>query len=85
MLTGAGNVISGNTVAGIWLRDATNNVVQGNYIGTDATGTKGIPNDPTGSTFDGIDLVDGASNNVIGGASTRRPRHPFRPREPDLR
>ena len=38
---GAGNLISGNTAYGIYISDlgTSNNVVQGNLIGTDATGT----------------------------------------------
>jgi hypothetical protein len=41
-----------------------NNVVAGNYIGTDVTGTVAI-----GNTGDGVDAVSGASNNVIGGTA----------------
>src|SRR6185503_13493709 len=41
---GAGNVISGNTNIGVWLfgPSASNNVVPGNLIGTDATGNTAI-------------------------------------------
>ncbi len=67
-LTGAGNLISGNVNAGIYLSGATSNVIQGNYIGTNAAGTAAVPNDSSGS-YDGIDLIDGSSNNVIGGIS----------------
>ena len=43
----ARNVISGNLASGVILLFAgsTGNVVAGNYIGTDATGTAAIPND----------------------------------------
>src|SRR5262249_45264699 len=45
---GARNVISGNSFCGIWLSgggmDAENNLVQGNYIGTDSTGTAPLGN-----------------------------------------
>jgi hypothetical protein len=61
--TGAGmrNVISGNN-RGITMEfNSPGNVIQGNYIGTDATGTFKIGNDP-GS---GIDV--GAPSNTIGG------------------
>ena len=60
----ARNVISGNTAAGIDLLGsrATGNLIQGNYIGTDATGTVGL-----GNSFFGVALEDGARNNAIGG------------------
>lgn len=56
------NVISGNG-SGIMMFPNTSsyNVVLGNYIGTDATGTL-----PRGNLFDGIQIHAGA-NNVIGG------------------
>src|SRR5207253_701561 len=45
---GAGNVISGNASWGVLIDQAggssTGNLVQGNFIGTDAGGTVGIPN-----------------------------------------
>jgi uncharacterized repeat protein (TIGR01451 family) len=65
--SGAGNVISGNADEGIDLTDAgtSNNRVEGNYIGTNAAGTSDIPNDQ-----EGVSLQNGASDNIIGGAST---------------
>ena len=41
---GQGNLISGSTYSGIILQDSgtANNQVVGNYIGTDATGTKAL-------------------------------------------
>ena len=61
-----GNVISGNTSEGIRLTnaDTTANVIQGNFIGTDSTGTTAVPNG-----FAGVTFYDGANSNVIGGAS----------------
>ena len=63
-MTGAGNVISGNGDSGVLIIDvgSTNNVVQGNYIGTDATGTRDI-----GNTRSGVTIALGASSNMIGG------------------
>jgi hypothetical protein len=60
---GAGNVISGNR-HGIVLGSfqTTSNVVQGNFIGTDATGTFSIPN-----KGDGVQ-IDISRNNLIGGS-----------------
>ncbi len=61
---GAGNLISGNLGSGILLRgsNVVNNVIEGNFIGTDLTGTNAIPNEIAGVTID-----TGASLNVIGG------------------
>src|SRR5207245_6428922 len=47
---GSGNLISGNGLYGVALPDATGNQVQGNFIGTDVTGTNPIPNDGPGIT-----------------------------------
>ena len=60
------NVISGNNNDGIifWNSGATLNVVQGNYIGIDATGTAAL-----GNTQDGIAMGGGANNNTVGGAT----------------
>ncbi len=59
---GAGNVISGNQT-GIILEAATGAVVQGNLIGTDASGTQ-----PLGNTDAGMFLGSSSnSDNVVGG------------------
>ncbi|MFO0850510.1 MAG: right-handed parallel beta-helix repeat-containing protein [Gemmataceae bacterium] len=62
----ARNVISGNTVQGVVLNDpgTSNNVVQGNYIGTDWTGTVGLSN-----LANGVVIRGGASANTIGGTT----------------
>src|SRR5262249_40399991 len=65
----AGNLISGNgdpAVAppfgdGVITRQASGNVVQGNYVGTDGAGQA-----PLGNRRNGI-LLDNASDNLIGG------------------
>jgi hypothetical protein len=66
---GAGNVISGNgnnalQDAAIYIVNAgtTANFVQGNYIGTNATGTAALANNATGLWISG-----GTTNNTIGG------------------
>jgi titin len=65
---GAGNLISGNIGNGVRveLTASTGNLVQGNLIGTDVTGTEAL-----GDGSDGVDsavLIDAsASNNTIGG------------------
>jgi titin len=60
---GAGNVISGNNSQGILLDDSvTTIVVQGNYIGTDASGTVAL-----GNGASGVLIENGAMYNTIGG------------------
>ncbi len=58
----ARNVISGNPNFGVWIGAATNNTVQGNWIGLNANGTAALPN-----TFNGIYVIDGAQSNWITG------------------
>jgi uncharacterized repeat protein (TIGR01451 family) len=71
-LAGCGNLISGNgpqhqgsgvIAGGVVISGgfATGNVLQGNDIGTDVTGTMAVPNFPAG-----VDIVD-APNSLIGG------------------
>jgi hypothetical protein len=61
-------VISGNLGVGIHIRnDSPNNLVQGNFIGTNASGTARIvPKDEPNSTAQGIQ-IDNSVNTVIGG------------------
>ncbi len=65
--TGAGNVISGNSQAGIIItnKGTMRNLVQGNWIGTSSSGTLAIANGT-----DGIDISSGALLNTIGGTSS---------------
>jgi CSLREA domain-containing protein len=59
------NVISGNSQGGVYITgaDATENRVQGNYIGTDRNGQL-----DRGNTLSGVAIDLGASRNQIGGA-----------------
>jgi parallel beta-helix repeat protein len=60
----ARNIISGNATFGVVLTNgATASLVQGNYVGTDITGTKGL-----GNSFDGV-LLDNAPGNTVGGTT----------------
>src|SRR5829696_2188460 len=65
----ARNLISGNAFDGVFMQGdpvgtpADSNRIQGNYIGTDRTGTKDLGND-----FDGI-FLDAASGTTIGGTT----------------
>jgi len=63
---GAGNIISGNVQNGVLVisNGAFGNVIQGNYVGVDATGANALPN-----TYDGVQIEDGAAGNMIGGAN----------------
>ncbi len=62
---GAGNLISGNTRAGILIRNgASTNTMEGNFIGTDVTGMIDL-----GNGEDGV-FIDESPNNTVGGAAT---------------
>ena len=69
-VAGAGNVISGNASNGIHIRvfagsgtQDLDNIIQGNFIGTDTSGTLDL-----GNADAGVLLDQGASANLIGGA-----------------
>jgi uncharacterized repeat protein (TIGR01451 family) len=66
--TGAGNVVSGNTGNGISVNGvaATDNIIQGNVIGTDPAGANRIANGAIG-----IDIIS-AQRTVVGGAGGAR-------------
>ncbi len=68
--TGAGNLISGNLGYGVTITISqitgvtpTGDVVQGNQIGTDITGTVALPDNG------GVDITDSADDNTIGGTA----------------
>ena len=63
---GAGNLISGNSSQGLVISDTgtNNNVVLGNFIGTNATGGASLANG-----FSGVQISGGAQNNTIGGTT----------------
>src|SRR5262249_14302731 len=72
---GAGNVISGQGDFGIALFGASSNLIQGNLIGTDKTGTVALGNDennnPIGWSGINIENFGGAvaNNNTLGGTT----------------
>ena len=67
----ARNLISGNTNVGIMIHNGgSNNVVQGNRIGTNAAGTAAVPNGPGGIQLLGADPPFGVSGNTIGGTAS---------------
>lgn len=57
----AHNIIQGNGNVGILVRTGSDNIITGNYIGTDYTKTMSVGNDR-----DGILLDYGSKNNIIG-------------------
>ena len=67
---GAGNVISGNDLDGV-LIISSDNIVQGNKIGTDVTGTAPLGNGPAGGgTLGGAGVrFFSGSHNTIGGTT----------------
>ncbi|MBL8795888.1 MAG: right-handed parallel beta-helix repeat-containing protein [Planctomycetia bacterium] len=67
---GLRNIISGNGANGVVIAGSTElgNLVVGNFIGTDRTGTRRV-----GNFLDGVVIRDGASFNTIGGASQPSP------------
>ncbi len=65
----ARNIISANAGSGVEIDGANDNLVEGNYVGTDKTGTVGLGNDQIveNVAYGGISLLDGAAGNTIGG------------------
>ncbi len=63
---GAGNLISANGGNGIYISDpgTSGNAVEGNRIGTDASGTHAL-----GNVDSGVAIQNGASNNTVGGTA----------------
>jgi titin len=63
---GAGNVLSGNLYFGLQIFGAgtDDNLAEGNFVGTDLTGTKAVPNQ-----YAGVAVGDGPMNNTIGGTA----------------
>lgn len=66
-----GNVISGNEEAGVYLSEADGTIVQGNFIGTDASGMVAAPNGFGVEVFGSAFVVIGGENegegNLISG------------------
>jgi uncharacterized repeat protein (TIGR01451 family) len=65
--SGARNIISGNNPDGVQIAGAgsSNNLIQGNFIGTDVTGTVDL-----GNARQGVLISGAAANNTVGGTST---------------
>src|SRR5207248_4645152 len=65
-VTGAGNLISANSSGGLSIvgNGTMNNLVRGNFIGTDLSGTAAL-----GNKNNGVAIAAGATGNTIGGTS----------------
>ena len=63
----ARNLIANSAQWGVYLSDSgtSDNLVEGNYIGTNAAGTGALPNG-----YNGLDIVSGASYNTVGGTTS---------------
>jgi CSLREA domain-containing protein len=66
VVAGTRNVISGNDGNGVNIESSPNNRVQGNFIGTNATGAASLPN------TNGVNLVSAAGNTIGGTAAGAR-------------
>jgi titin len=69
------NIISGNKGDGVDMGGSSANFIEGNYIGTDVTGTStGTDGKSLGNLYDGVYMYDGSTpsdtqNNIIGGTT----------------
>ncbi len=63
----ARNIISGSSIQGVTILDpgTVGNIISGNYIGLNATGTASLAN-----TWAGIEIYNGAQSNIVGGLTT---------------
>ena len=59
---GERNIISGNEAEGISINSSSNNIIQGNYVGTDVSGTAALPNG-----YFGMRIENDSNSNTIGG------------------
>jgi parallel beta-helix repeat protein len=64
--TAARNIISGNGMTGIDIQPSDGNIIEGNFIGADATGTIALS---TSAGFRSGVFIFGGSNNTIGGVT----------------
>src|SRR6185295_13949409 len=80
---GAGNLISGNLDYGVYLQDdARNNLVQGNLIGTNATGIQAVPNGNAGVFVYNPTGLGAASLNITVGGTTSAARNTISGNDP---
>ncbi len=63
-VAGAANLISGNFSVGVSIEGAADNVVAGNLIGTDSSGSNALAN-----SMAGVEIFGVASGNTVGGTA----------------
>ncbi len=72
--TGKGNVVAGNLESGVRIGNASQNLIKGNYLGLDASGTRVL-----GNKLDGVLIEGGSAGNIVGsdadGISDRQERN----------
>jgi titin len=61
--TVTGDVISGNSYAGVWISASSNNVVTADIVGLGQNGTTAVAN------AQGVEILNGATGNTIGGTT----------------
>jgi titin len=69
LVSGNGSSDGGGAGVAIWSNGSTGNVVQGNYVGTDVTGTAPLGNIGIGRQNGYGVMIENASNNQVGGAA----------------
>ena len=57
------NLLSGNGDSGVFISNSNGNRTQGNYVGTDRSGTKALGNEDSGV------FMNGAIDNTVGGTT----------------
>ena len=64
-VAGSGDVISGNLSIGVWITSgASDELIEGDYIGTDYTGSHSVPN------YNGVQIDAASTANTIGGTTS---------------
>lgn len=63
---GSRNILSGNSSQGVAIQGVgtSNNIIAGNYVGTNSTGNAAIPN-----AYAGVAIFNGATGNTVGGTA----------------
>ncbi len=60
------NILSGNGMYGLLVEQSQNNTILGNYIGTDITGLRALPNGAEPKKYAGLHITLGSQKNIAG-------------------